>query len=242
MSNPRATLERLYQERYPEAQAIFWAGSVEKGLGTAGSDLDIVVVYNELPNAYREAFTYEGWPIDAFIHDVKTLRYFFEEIDTPSGMPALPVMIVTSTEITKPSHFSQHVKQLALGVIEAGAPIWGKKTIDKERFLITDIVEDILTPRNHAEQIASAAQLYEILAQFYCRAQGKWCASGKSLLRLLEKYDTAFSVLYSNAFDDFFKHGNTLALESLVQQVLKPYGGYLRDGFVQDAPEEWRKK
>jgi hypothetical protein len=28
--------------------------------------LDIVVVFERLPNAYREAFVYEGWPVEAF--------------------------------------------------------------------------------------------------------------------------------------------------------------------------------
>jgi hypothetical protein len=42
------------------------------------SDLDIVVVFDTLPNAYREAFTFGGWPVETFVHDPTTLRDFFE--------------------------------------------------------------------------------------------------------------------------------------------------------------------
>ena len=87
---PRFTLEKLMKERYQNALAIFWAGSVSNEQGTDGSDLDLVIVYEKLPNAYREAFIYDGWPIDAFIHDLDTLRYFFEESRTGNNGMDLP--------------------------------------------------------------------------------------------------------------------------------------------------------
>ena len=77
--DPLCTIQKLVQERYSNAKAIFWAGSVSQDRGTSASDLDLVIVFDAIPNAYREAFVYDGWPIDAFIHDTDTLRYFFEE-------------------------------------------------------------------------------------------------------------------------------------------------------------------
>ena len=76
LPDPLKTIQKLIQEKYKEAKAIFWAGSVSQNQGTDSSDLDLVIVFESLTHAYREACVYDGWPIDAFIHDLNTLRYF----------------------------------------------------------------------------------------------------------------------------------------------------------------------
>jgi predicted nucleotidyltransferase len=43
----------LKSAKFPDAQVIFLAGSYVRGEGTPASDLDLVVLYNNLPNAYR---------------------------------------------------------------------------------------------------------------------------------------------------------------------------------------------
>lgn len=81
MTEPIDIIKRLCNEKYKTANVIYWAGSVTTGNHTSRSDLDLVIVFDHVTNAYREAFAYEGWKIDAFIHDIETLRYFFEEMD-----------------------------------------------------------------------------------------------------------------------------------------------------------------
>ncbi len=71
--------------------------------------MDIIVVFDLVQNAYREAFSYDGWKIDAFIHDIETLRYFFEEVDRKSGIPALPHMVLTGILMTAPSPLSRKI-------------------------------------------------------------------------------------------------------------------------------------
>ena len=88
-----AIATKIQQDRYPDADVIFLAGSVIRGEGTATSDLDLVVVFQQLPAAYRESFQFEGWPVEAFVHDPETLRYFFFEVDSPTGIPSLPAMV-----------------------------------------------------------------------------------------------------------------------------------------------------
>src|SRR5476651_2654927 len=58
--DPLKTIQKLIAERYSEAQAIFWAGSVSQNQGTEASDLDLVIVFDSIPNAYREAFIYRS--------------------------------------------------------------------------------------------------------------------------------------------------------------------------------------
>ncbi|MEM8613181.1 MAG: nucleotidyltransferase domain-containing protein, partial [Cyanobacteria bacterium P01_H01_bin.105] len=103
---PIAIATKIQQDRYPNADVIFLAGSVIRGEGTATSDLDLVVIFQQIPAACRESFQFEGWPIEAFIHDPETLRCFFLEADRPTGVPSLPAMVSEGIEIPQPSQLS----------------------------------------------------------------------------------------------------------------------------------------
>jgi hypothetical protein len=80
---------------------------------------------------------------------------------------------------------------------------------------------------------------YELLAEFYFRAQNKWSASGKMILQFLKKQNYDLACLYRDAFDDVFKHGHTQQLNELACEILEPYGGLLWDGYHADAPKKW---
>ena len=140
--DPQLTIKKLIIERYQNA-AVFWAGSVANNEATTASDLDLVIVCETLPNAYREAFIIDKWPFDAFVHDMDTLRYFFEESKSGSGISGLIQMILSGREVTSPTPFSDRIKTLAQEFFLKGPVAWSKDKIDMERFLITDLLEDI---------------------------------------------------------------------------------------------------
>lgn len=240
-NDPLPTIQKLIKERYVNAKAVFWAGSVLEGRGTSASDLDLVIVYESIPNAYREAFTYDGWPIDAFIHDLETLRYFCGKLEASDGKPALINMILTGREILEPNEFSSEAKTIAEQSSIKGPDNWSQEQIDKERFLITDILDDIKSSKNKEEQIISAVHLFEPLLQFYFRSQKKWAASGKSLIRLLKQENPELANNWITAFESLVKTGDSTAVETVVAKILKPYGGYLWDGFRSDAPADWKE-
>ncbi|KTD56677.1 GNAT family acetyltransferase [Legionella santicrucis] len=239
-NEPLPTIQKLIKERYPDAKAIFWAGSVSVNKGTNTSDLDLVIIFEEIAHAYREAFIYNGWPIDAFINDFNTLRYFFEESRTGNGISGLCHMILNGREVTNSSAFSENVKTLAQEVLNAGPATWDQEQINKERFLITDVLDDIKCPAGRDEQIASAAWLLEALGQFYFRSQNKWCASGKSIIRYLKSDNPDLALEFTQAFEGLFQTGHSTALELLVMKILESYGGLFWNGFRSDAPKESR--
>ena len=232
------TIQKLIKERYPDAKAIFWAGSVAANQGTSVSDLDLMIVYESLPHAYRKAFIYDAWPIDAFIHDLDTLRYFCGKLEASDGKPALINMILTGREILERNEFSSQVKNIAEQALAKGPDSWNQAQIDKERFLITDILDDIKFPQNKEEQIISAVHLFEPLLQFYFRAQKKWTASGKSLIRLLKQENPELAEEWTAAFESLIRTGDASRIESTVTKILAAHGGYLWNGFRSDAPGE----
>src|SRR5579864_2219142 len=82
---------RILRARYPQADAGLAAGSLVRGNAVAGSDLDLVVLFAQLPNARRESFVLESVPVDAFVHDPATLRLYFRK-DVDAGRPAMLTM------------------------------------------------------------------------------------------------------------------------------------------------------
>ncbi len=199
-----------------------------------------MIVYELVPNAYREAFIYEGWPIDAFIHDPDTLRYFCGKLEVSDGRPALINMILQGQEILAQNSVSIEAKAIAAEALANGPDIWTKGQIDKERFLITDILDDIKFPKNKEEQITSAVHLFEPLLQFYFRGQKKWAASGKSLIRLFKTENSELAEEWTAAFENMVKTGDATAVEAVVAKIVEPHGGFLWDGFKSDAPVEWK--
>ena len=65
----------IRDERYGDAAVVLAAGALMRGQGTAYSDLDLVVIYERLPVAYRESFRFQGLPVEAFVHDPETLCF-----------------------------------------------------------------------------------------------------------------------------------------------------------------------
>ncbi len=51
---------RVLAARYPDADAALLTGSNARGDATAGSDLDLIVLYAKLPRSRRESFMFEG--------------------------------------------------------------------------------------------------------------------------------------------------------------------------------------
>ena len=239
-NDPLPTIQKLIKERYVEAKAVFWAGSVAANHGTSASDLDLVIVYERVPNAYREAFIYDGWPIDAFIHDLETLRYFCGKLEASDGKPALINMILQGKEVLPQNSVSMEAKAIAAEALAKGPDSWTQAQIDKDRFLITDILDDIKSPKNKEEQIISAVHLFEPLLQFYFRAARKWTASGKSLIRVLKQENPELAEEWTTAFEGLVETGDASGIESAVTKILAPHGGYLWDGFRADAPAEWK--
>jgi hypothetical protein len=236
-----ATANLIREERYPGAIAVFLAGSYIRGEATVHSDLDLVVVFDKLPSAYRESLRFGKFPIETFVHDPETLRYFILEVDRVSGIPALPQMIVEGIEIPKSNSVSRSLKEFAASVLREGPPELTADERTNRRYVITDLVDDLRRPRSMDEAIATGSRLYAILADYYLRANGCWSASGKSIPRALQHYRPDFYERYTLAFRNLFQGVNTKAVIDLAEEVLKPDGGFLFEGYRLHAPQHWRK-
>jgi predicted nucleotidyltransferase len=231
----------IRSDRYPDAIAVFAAGSIVRGEGTASSDLDLVVVHASLPCAYRESFRFDGYPVEAFVHDRETLEYFFFELDRPSGVPALPQMVLEGVEIPAPNELSRDLKQLAASLIAVGPPALDAQTEQRMRYFVSDLIDDLRAPRSKDELVSTGARLYEQLADYHLRRQGLWSAKGKTIPRVLRQVDPELCEKYSRSFDALFTLGDATSVVHLAEGLLEAAGGPLFDGYRSDAPSTWRK-
>jgi len=241
LSQTAQVTAEIFDLKYPDAGVIFLAGSIVRGESTPFSDLDLVVIFDRLPAAYRESFNFQGFPIEAFVHDPETVNYFLHEIDRPSGIPSLAQMILEGVEIPKPNDLSRSLKQLATSVIQLGPPGLSEAEVRKLRYDITNMVDDIRQPRSRGELVASGAELYEMLANYYLRTNALWSAKGKSIPRVLSQANADLCLRYAASFDELFAHGRPESAVALVEEILRPRGGFLFDGHRLDAPADYRK-
>ena len=232
--SPVEAARGVWRERYAGARVIFPAGSVMRGEATETSDLDIVVVFESLPNAYREAFTFGGWPVEAFVHDPETLRWFFEK-GRRSGMPSLVHMVIEGTEVPEACELSAELKREAVELYEAGPPPFDADELQLRRYRLTDWVDDIRFPRSDEELTASGASLYQDAADFFFRSRGLWSAHSKTIPRRMRETDAGFASKFLAAFEALFKEKRNAPAIALVEELLAPFGGPLFDGFRMEA-------
>ena len=233
--------KEILASKYRTAEVLFLAGSIVRGEGTPQSDLDLVVIFDMLPNAYRESFYFGDFPVEAFVHDPETFNYFLFEVDRPSGIPSLAQMTLEGIELPEPSDVSQSLKRLAASVIEAGPPKLSAEDVRKLRYQVTSLTDDVRQPRSKDELFASGAELYEALADYYFRTNNLWSAKGKSIPRILKQADADLCLRYCNSFEELFSHGHPEKVIALVDELLQANGGFLFDGHRLDAPPDYRK-
>lgn len=237
---PYEVARDLYENRYSGAEVLFVAGSFRRNESTATSDIDLVVVFPRLEQAYRESFVHQGWPVEAFVHDPESLNYFFWEIDAKDGTPSLPSMVVEGHPIPEISPLVNRLKSLADQVLQIGPAKYSDDQLINARYGIGDLLDDLRGPRDNFEAKTTAAKLHEQLGDFWFRVQGKWSASGKHIPRRMQKLDPAFAKIWVQAFDMAFE-GDSFPLIKMTETVLDQFGGAIFDGYRRTAPKDWKK-
>jgi predicted nucleotidyltransferase len=230
----------IFDEKYPAANVILLAGSLLRGEGTPYSDLDLVVIFDQLPHAWRESFYFQGYPVEAFVHDSETLNYFLSE-SVRSNSPAMARMVLEGVEVPGPSEISQALKRIAADLIASGPPELSEEDERKWRYTITNLIDDIRQPRSREELVATGAELYETLANYYFRANGLWPAINKSIPRTFSQADPDLYSRFREGFDQLFIGGRVDNVITLAEEILKRRGGFLFDGYRRDAPPDCRK-
>lgn len=235
---PAETAHKLWQQRFPDARALFCAGSVVRGEHGVHSDLDIVVLFDSVPVAYRESLIFDGWPVEVFIQDLETLAYFVDQ-DVRGHRPTLASMLADAIVVPAPSVLSERVQRWARDILEA-PPVVSSDALDNARYFISDLLDDLRDERPRPEVLATAARLYQLLGDFILMSNRRWTGSGKHLPRNLLQLSPPTARAFDEAFDAVFKNTDPQPLIAFAESVLKPFGGPLFDGYRSNAGADCR--
>jgi len=225
--------------KYPAAEFAFLAGSIVRGEGTAFSDLDIVVIYKELPNAFRESFYFRNYPVETFVQTPETCNYFFET-NAKTFVPSLAAMVAEGVEVPAKTDLSVKLKHLANEFLSCPPKISDEQIRDARAWL-TDLIDDIRAPRSKEELTATGTTLYAALATFYLRTNGVWAAKSKSIPRALERLNPDFKQRFCAVFEELFVAGETEKIIEMTEKLLAPHGGFLFDNLRLDSSPDCRK-
>ena len=226
--------------RFPEADFAFAAGSIIRGEGAPLSDIDLVVLYETVPSgAWRESFLHEGVPVEAFVHDPGTLRWFFRD-GRETGHPSIIDMVAQGEVVGRRPQGAQPLWKLARLLLAQGPPPLNAEQLDLLRYRLTDLADDLAAKRAAEEVIALGASLYDPLAEFMLRTRGIWAAGGKWIPRNLAMADPDAAAEFAAAFTALFRGGDPEAVLRLLAREMAPHGGFLFDGYRRPAKPEWR--
>ncbi|MEA2952393.1 MAG: hypothetical protein QOD40_700 [Alphaproteobacteria bacterium] len=231
----------IFSSRYKGAEFCIAAGSIILGLGTAGSDLDLVVVHQKLPTAFREAFHHNSMPVEAFVHDYETVQAFIDG-DYENARPTMIHMLATGVAIPAPVETPRRLQCYARMLLEKGPERTADRKIQELRYAATDLIEDLKGDRPQNEQRAILYYLYETIGELRLRHGGRFVSRGKHLARSLEQCDAEFSKKLTGAMESAHRDGVSQTQVETISSLLESVGGALFDGYRQEAGAERRKE
>jgi hypothetical protein len=234
-------VRRFAAQCHPTADVALLAGSRARGSGAADSDHDVVLLFASVPNgAWREMVLFEGHYIEAFAQDLGTLAYFCRELDRPSGRPVLPVMIAEGiAAFSRNSTLLEAARKIANETLRLGPPPLDAAAIRARCYAITDLATKLRPDGRKNVLLAAGAALYCELADFALRANGHWSATGNAVPRALAMVGPDLADQFETAFGDLFANRQIAPVQALVDAVLQPHGGRIREGYCQTAPAAW---
>lgn len=231
--NERALLaaKKFIDSNFPECRMAFLGGSVSLESETENSDLDLVILTEEEPMTSQRCFVEFGWPIETFVYNPQMIHIFLES-DSRSGNPLL-LRICAKGIILKGGDEAEEIKEDAQGRLKEGPPEWNQNQINHARYAITDLLEDFIGSEDPAESIFIVNQLAIKLHEFILRTNKQWTGEGKWLVRSLKNYDPQLAKEFIQAFESFYADRQKEPIISFVDEILKPHGGRLFDGYNQ---------
>ena len=241
--DPLKTAASVLQERYPNCLGAFVGGSIFRGEETDTSDIDVVVLYdNSFDDVHRASVVVDGWPIEFFVQSIQAQDHFLEK-DRLRGMCVMPDLIASSRAVPTLSPEMIEQRRKAEQIIANGPPTLTTVDIDRRRYAITDLLDDLVGADKVAVKNAVLARLHDKLGDFYLRAGGRWSGEGKALLRCLKAADKSYAERFEDAFEAAFAgiESGVTGVVSLADETLAQHGGRLWAGYEERADPEWQE-
>lgn len=228
--------------RWPDAVVAIIGGSIARGEATPTSDIDLLLLFEHVDHAWRDTLKVGTQTVELFGHDLATFDYFCRVVDGPGGRMPLAAMVIDGVSVLPDSALLQRLLRHAHALYEAGPPALTAEAIARQRYAITNLLEDLTDSTAPDETLAIAVHLYGALAEFALRAAGTWSGHGRHLARRLKAAAPvlAADLLAGMALLATQPEVAKATFDRAVRATLAPHGGLLLEGFMLPAPAAWR--
>jgi hypothetical protein len=220
---------KFVESYFPNCEVAYLAGSVVRGEETESSDLDIIIIDSSVGESYRQSLTEFDWPIEVFVHNMFTYKNFFKE-NIDRARPSLPQMCAEGIILRDTGHASR-IKNEALQLLKAGPTPWRSIEIERARYHLTDLLNDLEGSTNGIEDLFVVSKLADLTHEFVLRVNGHWIGEGKWIIRALKEYNEDFAARFAEVFDLYYSSREKAGVIHFVDEIIAPYGGRLFEGY-----------
>lgn len=217
----------LVAERFPQARWALLSASVLGPRRTATSDLDIVVMLGEPPAPYRESFRWRGWPVELFVHDEGSLRWYFDA-DLAARKPSVARMCADSVVLADRAGAAETVRAEAAARVAAGPGPLPPDQLARQRYGLADLLDDLAGATDPGERAFIGWATACAAAELVLDLDNRWRGKSKWLLRELRAADPDLAERLVAALPD------PAAVAALAAEVQDRAGGRLWEGFHED--------
>jgi hypothetical protein len=230
LDDPVEVATRLVGERFPEAHAAFLGGSAPTARRTPWSDLDIVVVMDGEPAPFRETLRHSGQLVEWFVYTPASLRHYWRQNVSGRRTPLLR-MVAEGVSLINGDGAAETYQAEAAAMLAAGPAAPAADQLAVQRYLVTDLLDDLRGCSDPVETAFLAATLVLTASDLLLLSGNRWSARGKWLPRRLAEVDAELPARLAAAQQAVIADGDREPLVSAVQAILDRTGGPLQEGF-----------
>lgn len=234
MDDPIRAARTLVGELFPDALAAILGGSTAHGTGTPTSDLDIVVVLDGPAEVRAESLVWQSWPVEVFIQTYESALAFMNW-DRERGTATLAFMCGRGVILLDRDGSAARLRSTAGRIIAEGRPVASEAALDRLRYTVTDLRDDLLgaSDGNEGEDelLAIAAALLNETAGLLFAALPHWGGGGKWLPRRLREADPERAGALLAGYRTLVRGGPREPFAEAVGAVLDRCGGPLWSGY-----------
>jgi len=227
---PLETARRIVEERVPGAIGAVLAGSVLTSRRSATSDLDIVVFVADEDESFRETVESSGWLAELFVQTRSTFNFYVAQ-ETTARRSTLLSMCAEGAALFSIDGTTERYQEEALRLLALGPPPLTKEEVDRARYMLTDLLEDLAGVTDASELTFIIGQLLTMSAELALSNERQWLGTGKWLARRLEQWNPELMANLNGAARTAMTTHDRSRLRSVVLDVLRPVGGPLAVGF-----------
>jgi predicted nucleotidyltransferase len=226
LKSVQETIGRAIESGYKGSAFCYFYGSFAEGTNDEYSDVDLIIVYEKPIQPYREKFLFEGYLFDVFIYDAESLNGILNAARTTAQFTTVNA-VLNSVTLPSETELSGQLREVAKRVKHVGY-IFQNKAFRQQ--YITNILDDLKTSTKKNERHMLCVDLYRSMVDLILMMSGAGSHSRKHAARELTEYDPEFHARLDAAFIQALTDDIT-PLTDIADEVLKPLGGALREGF-----------